>query len=223
MPVPVIMGVGHVVERSVADEVAHTSCKTPTACAQVLVARVETFARGLDAASHRVVTLARARTVLAAREIDEAARRAQRGVPAVLARERALVARHHGRIEELVRLRLRDTSRHLDDCSRRVGERGRARLREASATLDGTSRRVQELSRARLREAGLTLDTSAATVRALDPRRVLERGYSITRDEHGRSVRRVTDTTAGAVLHTELADGVVVSTVDRIDEDGEDR
>ena len=31
MPVPVLTGVGHEVDRSVADEVAHTACKTPTA------------------------------------------------------------------------------------------------------------------------------------------------------------------------------------------------
>ena len=39
-PVPVITGVGHEVDTSVADEVAHTVAKTPTACAQLLVARV---------------------------------------------------------------------------------------------------------------------------------------------------------------------------------------
>src|SRR3546814_19358988 len=38
--VPVITGIGHEVDRSVADDVAHTAAKTPTACAQVLVARV---------------------------------------------------------------------------------------------------------------------------------------------------------------------------------------
>src|SRR5262249_11965720 len=44
MAVPVICGVGHETDRSVADQVAHTSCKTPTACAQLLVAQVREFA-----------------------------------------------------------------------------------------------------------------------------------------------------------------------------------
>ncbi len=34
-PVPVLTGLGHEIDRSVADEVAHTSLKTPTACAAV--------------------------------------------------------------------------------------------------------------------------------------------------------------------------------------------
>ena len=32
-PVPVLTGLGHEIDRSVADEVAHTALKTPTACA----------------------------------------------------------------------------------------------------------------------------------------------------------------------------------------------
>ena len=82
MPMPVVTGVGHEVDRSVADEVAHTSCKTPTACAQLLVERVRAFVQRLDAASHRVAHRARAHTALARRELDETARRIQRGVPA---------------------------------------------------------------------------------------------------------------------------------------------
>jgi exonuclease VII large subunit len=47
---------------------------------------------------------------------------------------------------------------------------------------------------------------------------VLERGYTITRDARGRAVRRVSDAAPGSSLFTEVADGVVVSTVD-----GDDR
>ena len=44
-PVPVVTGIGHEVDTSVADEVAHTAAKTPTACAQLLVARARHPAR----------------------------------------------------------------------------------------------------------------------------------------------------------------------------------
>jgi exodeoxyribonuclease VII large subunit len=192
MPVPVICGVGHEVDRSVADEVAHMSRKTPTACVQLLVSQVSAFTQRLDAASQRVVARARSRAAIARRSLDEAARHVRRGVPAVLARERALVDRRHGRVEELARLRVRDAGRNLEDCARRVGELGRGRLREA----------------------GLTLDASAATVRALDPVRVLERGYSITRTVDGRVVRVVDDMAVGDVLHTTVARGALVSRVE---------
>ena len=64
MSVPVLTGVGHEVDRSVADEVAHTACKTPTACAQILVKQVRAFVQSLDA--RRATGRARVRTPRAA-------------------------------------------------------------------------------------------------------------------------------------------------------------
>jgi exodeoxyribonuclease VII large subunit len=198
MPVPVICGVGHETDRSVADEVAHTSCKTPTACAHVLVGQVRAFEQRVDDASRRVVARARDRTAMASRALDEAVRHLRRDAPAAVARERLLVDRRSARVVERARLQLRDASRRLDACTRRTGELGRARVREA----------------------GLALDTSAATVRALDPARVLERGYSITLDESRRVVRRAEDVAVGAVLRTRVAAGAVVSRVERTEPAG---
>ena len=43
LPVPVFTGIGHEVDRSVADEVAHSAFKTPTACAVALVGSAVAF------------------------------------------------------------------------------------------------------------------------------------------------------------------------------------
>ncbi len=59
MPVPVITGVGHETDRSVADEVAYAACKTPTACARLLMGRVDEFVGRLDDAAQRVTGRAR--------------------------------------------------------------------------------------------------------------------------------------------------------------------
>jgi len=54
---PVVVGVGHDTDRSVADEVAHTSLKTPTAAAQRLVEAVADFGFRLQDASRRIQNL----------------------------------------------------------------------------------------------------------------------------------------------------------------------
>jgi len=54
---PVIVGVGHETDRSVADEVAHTAVKTPTAAAQVLIEAVADFDYRLHEAAERIQTL----------------------------------------------------------------------------------------------------------------------------------------------------------------------
>ena len=195
MRVPVFTGVGHEVDRSVVDEVAHTACKTPTACAQTLVAHVRAFADGLDRAGRRVASLGRSRAAIVSHRIDEAARRVQRGAPAALARERAHVERTHGRVQELGRRRTRDAARAVDECARRVGELGRRGVATAGMRVDGAER----------------------TVRALDPRRVLERGYSITRTADGRVLRRVGDAAVGDELVTDLAAGRVASRIEWVE------
>jgi exodeoxyribonuclease VII large subunit len=53
-PLPVFTGIGHEVDRSVADEVAHTGLKTPTACAAELVHRVRAFADRTEARADEV-------------------------------------------------------------------------------------------------------------------------------------------------------------------------
>ena len=195
MPVPVITGVGHEVDRSVADEVAHTACKTPTACAQSLVGRVREFVEHIDDAAQHLASLARSRAAMASRHLDEAARRVQRGAPAVVGRERARMDRTHGRVLELSRRRTRDASRELADCARRAAELGRRGVATASLRVDGTER----------------------AVRALDPRRVLERGYTITRTADGRVVRTPSDTAVGDEIVTELAQGRITSRVEDSD------
>lgn len=54
---PVIVGVGHEIDRSVADEVAFTSAKTPTAGAAILVDAVARFAYQVEAAAERLESL----------------------------------------------------------------------------------------------------------------------------------------------------------------------
>lgn len=55
-PHPVVTGIGHETDRSVADHVAHTSLKTPTAAASFFVDRVTDFESRLDRAANRIGT-----------------------------------------------------------------------------------------------------------------------------------------------------------------------
>jgi len=200
MPMPVLTGIGHEVDRSVADEVAHTSCKTPTACAQELVERVGEFVDRLDDVSRAVASLARSRCRLAAHELGERARRVRRGAPGALVHAWGALERRQVRVEEL-------------------GKRG---VHDAAAALEDR-RRVLVAAGGRLtRDASRQLDADEARLRALDPRRVLERGYSITRDEDGRVRKGVQGLTPADVLHTELARGSITSRVEAVQQPGDE-
>jgi exodeoxyribonuclease VII large subunit len=214
MDVPVITGVGHEIDRSVADEVSWSACKTPTACAQLLVGRVDAFVGALDHASHQVAARARQRMAVAGRELEHAAHRARRSATAAVAREHTRLDRAHGRLDELARRRTVDLGAHLDTCARRLAELGRRATRDRRTVLDVRERELATHAQHHLSRAELRLARSEGIVRALDPRRVLERGYSITRDADGRVVRQAADVGVGSQIQTELAEGRVVSRVE---------
>ncbi|MCU1377912.1 MAG: xseA, partial [Acidimicrobiales bacterium] len=60
MPVPVLAGVGHEIDSSVVDEVAHASFKTPTACAAAVVERTRGALGRAETAWTAVASAARA-------------------------------------------------------------------------------------------------------------------------------------------------------------------
>jgi len=68
-PIPIFVGVGHEIDTSVADIVAHTSCKTPTACADEVIDYVAEFVDSVDSLarlvrSHTQTALEGARKVI---------------------------------------------------------------------------------------------------------------------------------------------------------------
>ena len=216
MPVPVFTGIGHEIDRAVADQVAHSCFKTPTACAQALVEQVCTYLdrmtelsndvvtsaqrrlasnrRTVVNAGHRVSRTARSRCSLASADLARGLQRVRRGAPAALARERGALERRRGRAEEIAGRGMREAE---------------ARLRSHERTLTAAGTRMS-------RDAARHVDGIEARLRALDPVRVLERGYSITRI-NGRVVKRVGDLVPDTRIVTELADGRATSRVEAVE------
>jgi exodeoxyribonuclease VII large subunit len=73
MSVPVISGIGHETDRSVADETSAVSVKTPTAAAEWIVARVADYAGRLDTARQMIRDSARSARDGAAGRLDHSA------------------------------------------------------------------------------------------------------------------------------------------------------
>jgi exodeoxyribonuclease VII large subunit len=144
-PVPVWVGVGHEIDRSICDEVAQRCFKTPTATAQGLVECVRTFAGSLDLLQHRLGTAVRNRLA---------------GVEAGLNRQRARLG---GGAMALAGRRTAD----LDRAALAVVAAPRRRLALADTKLDGVAAQVRALDPARVLARGfsITRDAAGAVVR----------------------------------------------------------
>lgn len=191
MPVPVFTGIGHEVDRSIADEVAHSSFKTPTAAAGAVVAAVRGFLISVDEAwaaiDQRARSVARSADARLDRRVTRIGNAAVRNLDR---RERATDAVHRRAVAGAVRT-----------------------LTRADASL--TTIETQTASRARrpLEAAGRHLDVIEAQIRAHDPERALRRGWSITTRVDGRPLGSLTDLAAGDHLVTRMAEGFIHSTV----------
>jgi exodeoxyribonuclease VII large subunit len=214
MAVPVLTGVGHEIDTSVIDEVAHTACKTPTACAAFLVERVaEALARAETAwaavARRGQGHLARADATLG-RQAGAVAVRAG----GALAGARGRLDGRAARAASLVRSRLAASQARLDAAPRRVeAARLDARLARLDAHLTAAGSRAARAALQTTTASSGALDLLAARVDAADPARALARGWSLTRTADGRLVRRAADLVAGQAIVTTFASGEARSTV----------
>ncbi len=240
MPVPVITGIGHETDRSVADEVAALSLKTPTACAAELVRRmaaaVETvenawaeIVEGTHAAQVRCdeALLASARQIAAATRttlvgqqahLRSASRHLRQEARHGVTREVRSLGSSSRRLRDVTRSHLAASDSHLQEFRRRLSpERTKHLWRRHRSELEHMKSRLLEPLRHRFELHQKMFDAHEAQVRALDPRRALQRGYSLTYDAQGKLVRNAQDCPPGAQIVTHLADARVVSQVESVE------
>jgi exodeoxyribonuclease VII large subunit len=212
-PFPVLTGLGHEIDRSIADMVAHSSFKTPTKVAELLVEQVGRREMAVDELRRRLVREA----LEPLRAGREALGRAERGVS--LARMRLAAAGE--RIEEHARALARLGRSGLRQAERRQREL-RARLAEIAPRIveSGERERVRlgeriaGSARGRLRESRATIQGMERLCTQLSPERTLERGFSLTRDSGGILLRDPSQVAAGDLVTTRLAGGTLTSRVE---------
>ena len=187
-PRPVFCGIGHETDTSVADQVAHTAAKTPTACAAALVAHVAAFDERLAAARSVLRLLAERR----------------------LARPRAWLGEARLRLGHHTQRHCRTAAGKLAG-ARRSLQRSHAHVQRGTVSLRALRPRLERASARRLGTAKAQLRSASALVSAVAPERTLARGFSITRAADGSIVRDMP--AAGDTIVTETARARFASTV----------
>jgi exodeoxyribonuclease VII large subunit len=196
-PLPVVCGVGHEVDVTLADFAADVRAPTPSAAAEIVVPDRLEMTGALRRAADRLSATTERRLATAARDLAVERRALERASPAMrLAAAREQVGLLFDRGTRAVEARL---------------ARERLRLTSAASSLP-------RYSAARLAAARSTVEASAAALAVLGPNATLERGYAIVRRAaDGAIVRDPAEAPGGSRLRIRVARGDIPATVDEAD------
>lgn len=204
-PVPVVSGVGHETDFTIADFAADVRATTPTGAAELASA-------GFHAARARVDEIRRSLSTGVERRLHGLAQRLDRAaLRLVHPRERLGFAREHSeRLAARMRAAMTRRLERLDGARRVLELRLVARKPDLRREMERCARAAQRLGAAGehlVQRRTERLAALAIHLQHLAPQAVLARGYSITRDTEGRILRAVDETEAGEEISVELAIG----------------
>jgi len=191
-PVPLVCGVGHETDFTIADFCADLRAPTPTAAAELVAQPRDVWLRALNLLGSRLEDAVQ-------RQVDSRSQRLDQ-VAARLGRPSSLAGRQHLQLARLAQ-RMRHAV-HL-----RMQRQQHAQAVVASALTQALQQRLRAQAE-RMERAELRLGL-------LDPRLVLQRGYAMLTDSSGRAVVSAGQAGPGDALKATLADGTLDVTVAR--------
>ena len=218
MKLPVIVGVGHEIDFTIADFVADLRAPTPSQAAELAVPDQRDWLKRFGVCEQQLGTCVRRRIAAERRHFGTVAHRLQRCNPSVQLRERAQ------RLDELESRLKRALERRIETRKLRLARLATAvahaspahrltRTRERWRTAHG------DLRRALLRQVERTqqrLKLASRALTSLSPLATLERGYAIVTDSGGKVLTDSAAVARGSAIDVRLARGGLTATVDAV-------
>jgi exodeoxyribonuclease VII large subunit len=207
--IPVITGIGHATDTTIADAAADLHAPTPSAAAELLTASQHNIA---DRVAHLHSRLLRSNryNLLRLRQ-----RLSNLAADAILRRARTTFERRAQHLDDLTYRAETALNRTLRTHNTRLLQvETRLRRQHVSLRLANDAHRFQTLQQ-RLRAARTTpfqdahtrLNRATSQLEALSPLRVLERGYALVYGPDSKLLRNATEAPAGTTITAQLAKG----------------
>ncbi len=214
-PVPVVTGVGHETDFTIADFVADVRAPTPSAAAEIVVRSREEFDRHVAELGRRLVE--RTRYLL----LERRHRVHQLGAHPAFRRLPDLVRERRQQVDELtlelgdrLRARLKRWAQRLVTLQTRLsGIDLRLRIAALRLRLGQLGERLRTLAERVFVARRHRLDALAVQLDERNPLRLLERGYAIAYDAAGRVLRDAGTVALGDEIAVQLARGRLAASV----------
>nr|WP_315235334.1 exodeoxyribonuclease VII large subunit [uncultured Limnohabitans sp.] len=207
-PVPLICGVGHETDFTIADFVADVRAPTPTAAAEMAATDRGVALEALSVLEHRLTRGLLRQQDRQAQRLDSVA--ARWGVGLARQQERQ-VQRLNAMATRLSRPQalLGQHSQWLDRLAHRLQAGVQSQAIGSGHQLTRLEDRLSFNRGQQVQQRAQRLERAALRLSSVDPRQVLERGYAWLSDEHGQALTHAAQFQAGQAVRATLADGEV--------------
>jgi exodeoxyribonuclease VII large subunit len=215
--IPIVTGIGHEVDFTIADFVADVRAPTPSGAAELVAPDSSEWLRNVLRLANRL-TVALTRS-LKTRQ-DRSAwlqRRLAQLHPGVELRQRAQrLDELEQRLIRVVRSDLGERKRTLLQLAAELRQHSPAlRVANARRRLDVASASIESCVRQHIEKYGKRLAVAGRTLDAVSPLATLERGYAIVTDSKGTVITNAQDVRAGQIIEARLTKGSVRARVER--------
>jgi exodeoxyribonuclease VII large subunit len=215
-PIPVITGIGHEIDFTIADFAADVRAPTPSAAAELVVPDAEEWRNAFAQLGARLQRCVRRRLLEHGERLRWLTGRAALASPAARLSARAQ------RLDELDLCLVRAVRRRLQEHRERLRWlAGRAALVSPATHLGRQLVRLENLEQHLHRAMHVALDSRrkkllplARTLNAVSPLATLDRGYAIVSGEGGAILRNAADAKPGTLIDARLAQGRIRARVE---------
>ena len=223
--IPIVSGIGHEVDFTIADFVADVRAPTPSGAAELAAPDCTEWGRTLTVLSRRLVQTMRRRVLTQHDRLRWLQRRLAQRHPGTEVRQRAQRLDHlEQRLRRIVaqdiaqrRAALRQLLAHLQrhsPAAQIAAARGRLSMARASIAAD---------MRRHLQRHRHGLAMASSKLNAVSPLATLQRGYAIVADSEGHVLTDAALVTPGSAIRARLARGTVIARVEGSQTDADSR
>jgi exodeoxyribonuclease VII large subunit len=213
--IPVISGVGHETDFTIADFVADVRASTPSAAAELVVNTRREFDKHVADLRQTLVDQMRYRILVLSRRVHElGARRGFRRPLDLLRQQRQRADEMSARIAHALRANLALSTKRFNVAHKRiVAFDFRMKIAAVRLRLEKLQLELAARSDRALRQKRQRLDRLNLQLHERSPLRVLERGYAIATDSTGQILRSTTQVAVGDAVTLRLHQGRLTTEV----------
>ena len=202
-PIPVVVGVGHESDITIADFAADLRAPTPTGAATAAAPEQALLARRIDQLGAALARAWRDRSRVLEQRLDTA----WRLIPSPAGQYRAQVSRLDHARSRLIRAFSSSRSSRAARLQSASGALRVPDLRLPAARLAHLTQQLNQRSAQQLKSQAAALAALESQLALVSPQAVLERGYSIVRNKKGEVISQAGATQAGQPLDVLMSDG----------------